>query len=221
MRAAAEVQPVALAIDADRLACGDLGDDLGLVVLADAFEVGNRRVALPDLADDGLVALDDLAHPRLDPLQVLRREGLGPGEVVVEAVVDGGADGHLGVRVKLLNRFGHDMGGVMAEQLHRRGILRRQDRHPRVVIDGRGEVAKLPVHPNGQRRLGQAGADVGGDLGAGRRMVVASGTAVRKGDPHGVNPRDARRRDDGGGRLLAVVHRAQFVLKAGVGVQAI
>ena len=79
VRAAAEVEPVALPVDADRLAGGDVGDDLGLVVLADRLEVADGVVAVPDLAADRLVAIDDLAHPRLDLRQLVRGERLHRG----------------------------------------------------------------------------------------------------------------------------------------------
>src|SRR5690606_14482335 len=92
VRAPAQVDEVALPVQADRLIARDAGDDLGLVVLADAAKELDRAIAIPDLAHDRLVALDDLAHALLDALEILRRERLVAGEIVVEAVLDRRAD---------------------------------------------------------------------------------------------------------------------------------
>ena len=99
MRPPAQVDEVALAIEADGLALGNSLDDLGLVVLACVLEKPHRLGPVPFLTDDGLVALDDVMHASLDFFKVLGRKGLFAGEIVVEAVLDGGADGDLGFRV--------------------------------------------------------------------------------------------------------------------------
>src|SRR3546814_7087282 len=80
---------VALAVDGDLLAGRQSPDMLGLILLADGCEVADRLVALPDLAGDRLVTVDDLVHALLDEREVVGREGLAPGEIVVEAVFDG------------------------------------------------------------------------------------------------------------------------------------
>ena len=54
--------------------------------------------------------LADLAHLGLDLLQDLRGEGEGGVHVVVEAVVDGGADGQLYIGIEMLDRLGEDVG---------------------------------------------------------------------------------------------------------------
>jgi hypothetical protein len=82
-------------------------DDLDLVGLAQITEDLDGLCAAQHLALQGQVALDDLVHALLDGLQVIGSEGLVSGEVVVEAVLDGRADGDLGARVQLLHRLGH------------------------------------------------------------------------------------------------------------------
>jgi hypothetical protein len=77
--------------------CRDAGDDLGLVGLAQALEVGHGLVARQHAAHHRLVLLGQLGHLLLDGGQVFRREGALVGEVVVEAVLDHRADGDLGV----------------------------------------------------------------------------------------------------------------------------
>ena len=116
MGAAADIEPFALAIDGDLFARGnDVLDDLDLVGLAQAGEQGLGLLPLPDLADQGQIPGDDLVHALLDGRQVLGGEGLRPGEVVIEAVVDGGTDGDLGAGIQFLHRLGHDVGGIMAQ----------------------------------------------------------------------------------------------------------
>ena len=86
--AAAKIDEAALTVQADGLVRRDRADDLGLVLLPLAAKELDRGVTLPDLADDRLVAGDDLAHARLDALEVLGRKGFLAGEIVVEPVLD-------------------------------------------------------------------------------------------------------------------------------------
>src|SRR6185437_11891377 len=104
MWADAEIDEIALAVEADLLRRRDFLNPFGLVALADAGEEGGRLVALPHLAGDLLVALDDLAHARLDRGEVFRRERGIAGEIVVEAVLGRRAEGNLGLGIELLDR---------------------------------------------------------------------------------------------------------------------
>src|SRR3546814_1217146 len=62
VRADAEVEPVALAVDRDLLALRQRLDMLGLVLLPDRGEVADRLFAVPHLAADRLVAVADLVR---------------------------------------------------------------------------------------------------------------------------------------------------------------
>jgi hypothetical protein len=73
-------------------------DDLALVGLVGEQAQGLLAGQLP--APEGLALGDDLAHARLDALQVLGRERLGHVEVVVEAVLGRRPDGELGPRYR-------------------------------------------------------------------------------------------------------------------------
>src|SRR5579862_9129284 len=84
MRTDAQIDKIALAIDADRLVRRNFPDPLGLVALADTREKRDRGVAIPDLAGDRLVAPHDLAPARFDLFEILRRERLGAREIVIE-----------------------------------------------------------------------------------------------------------------------------------------
>ena len=125
VRPAAEVHPVPLAIDRDRLVAGDALDDLGLVGLADALEVGDGLVDGPTPRGAIFSSRATIsAHALLDGREVVQRERLVAGEVVIEAVLDVGADGHLRAGEQLLHRLGQHVGGVVADHLQRLGGCR-------------------------------------------------------------------------------------------------
>jgi hypothetical protein len=93
----------------------DVLDELQLVGLILEQRAGLLRGDLP--ADEGVVPGDDLPHPRLDPLQVLRRQGAGQIEIVVEAVLDGRPDPQLALGEHLQDRLGHDVGAGVADPI--------------------------------------------------------------------------------------------------------
>src|SRR3546814_7514640 len=118
----------------------------------------------------------------LDGRKVGGREGGLPGEVVVEAVFEGRAEGDLGAGIEFLHRLGQDVGAVVAQQLKRVCVAGRDDLYRRVALDRPGEVAQGAVDLHGERRLGEAGADGSGDLAAGDRPIEAAPGAVRERD---------------------------------------
>ena len=123
MRAAAQIEPFALAIDGDGLVGRQVADQLGLETLATCLEKRDGLVAVPFLAGEGRVGGDDLLHLRFDGRQVIGRERLVAGEIVIEAVFDGGADGHLRAGIERLHRLGEHMRRVVADEGQRRVIL--------------------------------------------------------------------------------------------------
>ena len=155
VRASAEVLPGALAIDRDVLAGRDAADDLGLVDLADQLKVGDGRLAVPDLAHDRLVAVDDLLHARLDLGEVIQAERLLAGEVVIEAVLDSWADGHLRAGEQLLHRLSQDMAYVVADGFQRLGRIARQDLERAAVLQGAVDIQQLAVQFHQGGALGQ------------------------------------------------------------------
>src|SRR6266511_4265862 len=125
MRPAAKVEPIALAVELDLLPFGDRIDQLELEGFAFLLEEVLGLLAIDDLAGERPIASDDLAHLRLDLGKVLWGERLITREVVVEAVLDDGADGDLRARVKLLHGFGHHMRRVVANERKRFGVFAR------------------------------------------------------------------------------------------------
>ena len=164
VRTRAEIDELSLPVDADLLVLRDLLDPFRLVLLADRLEEAHGVVARPDLARDRLVAVDDLVHALLELREILGREGMITGKIVVEPRLRRGTEGHLDVREQFLGGFRHRVRGVVAQQLQsfRRGA--RDDCNLGVAVDDRREVFLGAVDLERQRRLGQAGTDCLGEL---------------------------------------------------------
>ncbi len=117
-----------------------------------------------------LVLGDDLAHPRLDRLEVLGGERPSDVEVVVEAVLDGRTDGEGRPLEEVEHGLRHHMrSGVTDDMPTVLGALG-DDLERRSVGKGRADVAPLAVDPDRHRRLGQPRADGGRGIEA-RRVV--------------------------------------------------
>ena len=181
VRPAAEVLPAALVIDGDGLALRQVGDDFGLVGLSHRLEAGGGGVAVQHLAHDPVVAVDDLAHLRFDPGQVVQAERLGPGEVVVEAVLDRRADGHLGAREQLLHRLGHHVGGVVAQGVEQRRVVAGEDLQPAAALQRPVQIEHGAVEPHDRGLLGQRLRQALGDRAAGGPLGIVSNSAVGEG----------------------------------------
>ncbi len=178
VRPTAQVLPVSLVIDRDRLAGRDALNDLGLVGLAHGVEVGDGRIAVDHFARDLFVAVDDLAHARLDRRQVVQGEGLVAGEVVEEAVLDIGADGHLGSGEQLLHRLGQQVGGVVADHLQGFGGVAGDDLDRPGALDRPVEVAQLAVQLDQQGLLFQGFGDRGGHVAAGDAVLELTAVTI-------------------------------------------
>ena len=123
VRAAAEIEPVALLVDFDLLVCGDGVDQLDLEQLALVAKGFLRLIARPDFLGEGFVARDDLAHLLLDGGEIFRRERLVAEEVVIEAVVDHRPDGDLRARPQRLHGFGEHVRGIVADEFERARVV--------------------------------------------------------------------------------------------------
>ena len=211
VRAAAQVLPAHLAggrvevvvdgelgaADLDRLVVGCRPalepDELELVRLAGQFR--RRLAGRDDPAREPLALLHDLAHPLLDRLQVIRGERVRHVEVVIEAVLDRGADAELRGE-QFLHRLGqHVRGGVPQDRQAVRAAD--ADRRDDVAVGQRvGEVPQLTGDPGGDHGAGLAGLVIAGShlqRLAGRRArfhhVLASGEGdVKFVDRHWVAP---------------------------------
>ena len=166
VRTAAEIVPIAMPIDRDIFAGRNGFDQFRLITLADPFEMRDGFIARPNFAARRQIGLHDLMHLGFDLREIFGRERGFAREVVIETIVDGRADGHLGARIERLHRHGEDMGCVVADQLQRFVILLGDDADFGVVFDRPEQVVFLPVHFQDQRRFGEARPDGSRDLAA-------------------------------------------------------
>ena len=186
MRPAAHVEPVGTRpVDRQLLAFRKFGRPFGLEALALRGPAVDQGLAAPGLAAQRLVGADDLAHLLLDRRQVVHRERFaarGRQHVVIEAVIGRRAESDLRARPQRLHRLGEDVGIVVPGEFERLGLVARgHQRQRRVARKRPRQVHQLApmavIDPRRQRRLGEAGADRGGDIGGGRpRWHLAHGT---------------------------------------------
>ena len=182
MRAAAEVEPVALEIDLDRLVAGNGVDQLDLEGLALVAEHLLGLLAVPHFLGEGLVARDDLAHPLFDRRKVFRRERLVAEEVVVKAVLDHRADGDLRARPQRLHGFRQHMRRVMPDQFQRTRIVAVDQFDPGVVRNRIVEIGDRAVERHRHRALGERGRDALRDIEPGGVSGIFAFRAVGEGE---------------------------------------
>ena len=179
MRTTAEIEPVALIINLQVLIGGNRIDQLDLVGFALVGKHLTRLVTRPDFLGEGLVALDDLLHPLFDLRQIVRREGLVLGKVVIEAVFDHRADGDLRAGPQFLHGLGHHVGRVVADQLQGAGIFARDDLEL-AGNDRIGQVAQLAIQRDRDGLLCKRLGDRFGDFAARRASGIAADGTIGK-----------------------------------------
>ena len=141
VRPAAEVDEVAVAVDGHALGA-QVVDDLELVGFAHGGEQRLGLVRAHLLAGERAVGRHRGEHALLDLFQILGGEGALEIEIVVEAVLDVRADGHLGRREDLLDGLGHDVGGAVAQDGQALGGFREHG------LDGHGTGRHGPRQVN-------------------------------------------------------------------------
>ncbi len=121
------------------------------------------------VAHERLRLRHDLAHPGVDPFEVVLHEG-GPAgqlEVVVEAVLDRRPDAERGAGEQVEHRLGQHVGRGVADREQPAVAVAGDDGDLVAVVQLRGQVALLAVDDRDHGRLGQAGADVLGQTSRG------------------------------------------------------
>ena len=157
MRAAAEVGPLALAVELELLVGGDGVDQLDLERLALLLEIALGLLAAHRRLDERPVARDDLAHALFDRGKILGRERRRAEEVVIEAVLDHRPDGDLRLRPQRLHRLGEHVRGVVADQFERARIVAADELDLGVGVDPVGEIGERPVAHHRDAAFGQRG----------------------------------------------------------------
>ena len=141
VRAAAEVDEVAVAIEADLVAgLREPGDEVGLHEVAVALEFGKGLLARLVFADERVIAGDDFGHFGLDGCEILGREGFLAVEVVEEAGIGCRAVAEFGFRKELENGCGHDVRGGVTQDFQRVRIVFFDQLKTRVGGEGCGEI---------------------------------------------------------------------------------
>ena len=108
--ASAEIHELALFIEGDDRVLGQVVDELHLVGLALLLHVGDGLLTGQLKTLQLQLLLADFPHFHLKLLHLGLGKGLGGVEVVIEAVVDAGADGQLNLRVEALHGLGQHVG---------------------------------------------------------------------------------------------------------------
>ncbi len=180
MRAAAEIEPLALRVDVEVLAFGNRVDEFELVGLALVGEHLLGLVACPDVLGEGTVLRDDLAHLRLDGDEVFRREGLGPREIVIEAVLDHRADGDLRAGKERLHGLRQHVRGIVPDEFQRARIVAGEKLDLGVPGDRFGKIDDRAVERHRDGALGEGLGDAFGDLAAGDAGGVGARGAIGK-----------------------------------------
>ena len=144
VRAPAQIQKGSVPVDGDLLVVADLAQALQLERVVREEVAG--LLARHHLALEGVIGLDHGGHALLDGRDLLRREGLGDVEVVVEAVVDRGAEADPGGRHELAHGGREDVGRRVAEHAQRLRVALGQQPDLGAVRKRAREVADFAVH---------------------------------------------------------------------------
>mmetsp|Transcript_42518 Transcript_42518/g.68384 ORF Transcript_42518/g.68384 Transcript_42518/m.68384 type:complete len:378 (-) Transcript_42518:121-1254(-) len=171
VRPAAQVHHRAAAVARDADAVGQVGDKfhLKLVLRKHLQRLGARHLH----ALERLLVLDD----RLAPFQDSRALVVGQGAlaeiaVVIEALLDGRADGEVGAVLEL-QRFSQHVRGRVPVQRLALGIVEGKELERAVALQRAAHVPVGAVHVREQRRLRQLLVDTHGDVPRGGDVLDA------------------------------------------------
>ena len=198
MRTAAQIEPVALFVDFQRLIRRNSVDQFDLELFALVAKNLLRLVARPHFLGERLVARDDLAHFLFDRRKIFGREWLVAEKVVIESVLDHRSDGDLRAGPERLHRFGEHMRRIVADQFERARIVSGEEFDLGVMLDRIGQIGNLAVQRHGDGALGERGRNALGDIEAGGVGGIVPAGPVGEGQcDHGslllLTPADERR----------------------------
>ena len=167
VRAAAEIDELALPVERDLAMVGQAGFDvLDLQALAQVLAELQGLVAVHFDPLERLVFLDDPGHLGLDLGEILFGEPPLGLEIVVEAVLDRGPEGQLHAVEQPHHRPGHDVGAGVPHDVQGLGVAAGDQPQGDLAFFGQEGVGadELAIDLGGQGGLGQARADFGGNI---------------------------------------------------------
>ncbi len=140
----------------------------------------DRSISRQNTPTHGQVLGGDVRHALFDRRQIIARKRPLIGEIIVKAVLDDGADGHLGIRIEVLHRVCQQVRRGVADDLDPFRIAVGDDTESNVVIDQPGGVDQHSVRLTRERRLGKTWADRGRNLCHRHHVVEALLAAIGK-----------------------------------------
>ncbi len=160
MGAAAQICKVSLPIERKRFVGWNLLDNLGFVLLAQFTKIRDGlRAPHGEPFHCGTLFRQRL-HLFLDPGEIILRKTRAVGEIVIEPILNHGADGDLCLRKQLLDRLRKQVSAGMADDLESFGIFGRNDAQRRVCFNPVRSIDQCAVHLASQSGLGEAGTDI-------------------------------------------------------------
>ena len=193
--ATAQIFKRAVAVQRDIFVGRNAGDDLGFVVLADAFEMRHGFVARQHAAGDGFIFGDEFGHALFNRHQIFWRERALVRKIVEKSVFNHRPDGDLRIREQFLDGIRQQVRSTVANQLQAVSIFGCDDGNRTVLADKKAGIDQLAIDLAAQRRFGQAGADGRGNFSHGHRLrVVAFGTVRKRDLDHGVENKNEKAR---------------------------
>ena len=134
VRSDAHIDVLALLEEAELGLVGQVSHVLDLIVLVALFHQLDSLCAGQDEGLDGQILFGDLMHLLLDVGQILVGQlGVAEVNVVVEAVLGGGAEGEVSLRVEALDGLSHDVGCGVTDDVQ--FLVLRAFVHMTVLID--------------------------------------------------------------------------------------
>ena len=179
VRPAAQVGKITVRVEADRTVLE--GADQFHFIFVALFRVSVECLGLRHFtAGNGLLTPGELFHFLLDLGQVRLGNGHRRIDVVIEPVLDAGADAELDARIERLERLGQQVRRRMPEGMLAFVVIPFVQFNLSICRDRHVQVAYLAVHRCGQYLLCQAGADALGYLHSRRSFGVLTNAAVRE-----------------------------------------
>src|SRR6185312_12166075 len=180
VRAAAQVHEGPVRVHRDHLVVAELCQTLELERIVDEAPLG--FLAIHFLAHKRELLLRNLPHLVLEGGEIVRREWFFHLEIVVETVLDGGAESDFGARTQTTDRRGQHVRGRMPKHGQRIRVFLREHAELAAAPKGRDEVLHRTIDFHRNRGAQQTRADGRDDVARQRSCRKAALGAVRKGE---------------------------------------